>query len=235
MTLDSGAGRIVRLAWCRQLGLPDDALEPPDRRLQVVDDTAQDATFVQLFGRTVLAGPGWFVAATSRLDEEVLALESALLRFSAGGRSLGESALYYAEEVPPLEPSDAVVVSLEARHAREVEAACPADEVIGVGLSGMSSTVTLLRDGEEPGPALATAAWTVRGGIIADLRVLVRPDMRRLGLGTYVAAVAAEEAFADGLVLQLRVPQEATGARAVAQRLGLEPVGSVTSVRLGRH
>lgn len=234
MTLESGTRRIVQLAWSRLLGLPDDALDRADRRVDVVDDTADTVAFVRLFGRSVLVAPGWLVSAASRLDEEVLTLESALLRLCAdhGGRGRGEHELYFAEDVPPVEPSDEVAVSLDPADARAVEAACPGDEVLGIGLSTMTRTVTLVRDdGEE---ALAAAGWTVQAGILADLRILVRPAVRRLGLGTYVAAVAAEEALGDGLVVQLRVPREAAGARAVAQGLGLELAGSQTTVRLAR-
>ncbi|BAS16728.1 hypothetical protein AHiyo8_50310 [Arthrobacter sp. Hiyo8] len=60
-------------------------------------------------------------------------------------------------------------------------------------------------DGNEPDrKPVACGAYAEWQGILADMGVLVPPDLRRQGLGTLAASIAAHEALASGLTLQWR-------------------------------
>lgn len=254
MSVSPHTRQIIRLAWSRILGLDDEAWEHAvGRRLEVpVDEvtaggddggpTGEDdriATFVRLYGSSVLYGPRWLLDAARGLDDEVLALESTMIRLGAGhsARSLGEWVLYYAEEAPELDRSSTVAVSYEADDARELESSCPADDVAEVGLSGLDSTFTLVPDdgsGTPTGRPVAGAGYEEWQGLIGHLGVLVRPDVRRMGLGAYAGAVAMEEAFTEGLIPQWRAALGNTGAQRVADALGFELAGSQTTVLFGQ-
>jgi hypothetical protein len=248
MPVNSHTRQIIELAWSRILGLPDGSITeaagspPGSRRIEVATDSgAQDgadeqiATFVRLYQTSVLYGPRWLLDAARDVDDEVLALESTMIRLGAGhaARSLGESALYYAEDVPEIERSGSVAVSYEAADAAALEALCPADDVTEVGLSGLDATFTLVPDdgsGTPTGDPVAGAGYEEWQGLIGHLGVLVRPDVRRMGLGAYAAAIAMEEAFTEGLVPQWRAALGNTASQHLAGTLGFELAGSQTTV-----
>ncbi len=208
-----------------------------DRRASGREDE-QVATFVRLYGASVLYGPRWLLDAARDVDDEVLALESTFIRLGAShrGRSLGEAALYYADEVPQLERSETLAVSYEIEHAVQLESLCPADDVAEAGLSGLDSTFTLVPDdGTQEGlhgsaDPVAGSGYEEWQGLIGQLGVLVRPDARRLGLGAYAAAVAMEEAFTEGLVPQWRARMGHRASQHLADTLGFELAGSQTTV-----
>ena len=246
MPVNAHTRQIIELAWSRILGLDDGAMteasEAGGRRLEVATDAGdhpdeddQIATFVRLYGTSVLYGPRWLLDAARDLDDEVLALESTMIRLGTGhsARSLGEWVLYYADDVPDLDRSSTVAVSYEEADARELEAQCPADDVTEVGLSGLDSTFTLIPDdgaGTPSGRPVAGAGYEEWQGLIGHVGVLVRPDVRRVGLGAYAGAIAMEEAFTEGLIPQWRAALGNTGAQRVAASLGFELAGSQTTM-----
>ncbi|MEO9247579.1 GNAT family N-acetyltransferase [Citricoccus nitrophenolicus] len=245
MPVNAHTRQIIELAWSRILGLDDEALASAGgRRLEVATDAAagdrpdeddQIATFVRLYGTSVLYGPRWLLDAARDVDDEVLALESTMIRLGTGhaARSLGEWVLYYADDVPDLDRSSTVAVSYEDADARELEAQCPADDVTEVGLSGLDSTFTLIPDdgaGTPTGRPVAGAGYEEWQGLIGHVGVLVRPDVRRMGLGAYAGAIAMEEAFTEGLIPQWRAALGNTGAQRVAASLGFELAGSQTTM-----
>ncbi|MFC7401125.1 GNAT family N-acetyltransferase [Citricoccus sp. GCM10030269] len=254
MPVNAHTRQIIELAWSRILGLPDGAISEAagrptqHRRLEVPTDAGagsdavaqtreddQIATFVRLYGTSVLYGPSWLLTAARDIDDEVLSLESTMIRLGAGhdARSLGEWVLYYADDVPDIERSSSVAVSYEAADAQDLEAQCPADDVTEVGLSGLDSTFTLIPDdgaGTPNGRPVAGAGYEEWQGLIGHLGVLVRPDVRTVGLGSYAAAVAMEEAFTEGLIPQWRAALGNTGGQRVAGSLGFELAGSQTTV-----
>lgn len=248
MPVNAHTRQIIELAWSRILGLDDGALTEASaaggRRLEVAveDDSGEDdqiATFVRLYGASVLYGPRWLLDAARDLDDEVLALESTMIRLGAShsARSLGEWVLYYADDVPDLDRSGTVAVSYEAADAQELEAQCPADDITEVGLSGLDSTFTLIPDdgaGTPTGRPVAGAGYEEWQGLIGHVGVLVRPDVRLMGLGAYAGAIAMEEAFTEGLIPQWRAALGNTGAQRVAASLGFELAGSQTTVLFGQ-
>src|SRR5699024_5840546 len=76
------------------------------------------ATFIQLFNISLLYAPTWFLDAARDIDDEVLPLESTMLQlgYEAGARSLGEEALYYAEDIPYYEDAQLNVTS----HSKDI-------------------------------------------------------------------------------------------------------------------
>lgn len=241
MELETGTRAIIALAWARHLGLADSALhlaalgESSDR-VEARDDAADTVRFLRLVGGSALAGPGWLVDAAAEYDDEALAQESTLVRLirdhgAMDARGTGESALYYLDEPLDVAESDSTLVSLEAEHALALEAECPRDDLAGVRLSDREHTFTLLaQDGHAP---LAGAGYDVWEGLIADVAAITVPELRRHGLGTYIAAVAVDEALSQGLVPQWRAGVSHRAAHLTADELGFVLCGSLTSARIG--
>lgn len=218
------------------------------RRVEVVlgpedvlpGDGERVATVLRLGEAAVVAGPEWFVTACRDVDDEVLALESTLLRIGAGhgARSRGEHTLYYADEAPAVDPAQSIAVSFDSAHALEVGALCPADDVTAAALPQWDHTAALVpvfADSQGGGVACAAAGHDVLSGIVARLGVLAVPHLRGKGLGTYAAAAAMESAWLDGLVPSARVPEGHTQAHHIAVAVGMEPLGTQTSIEWGAN
>jgi GNAT superfamily N-acetyltransferase len=235
MSLDSTTAAIVELAWARRLGLADNAFTAArdggvDRVTRVLR-SAREVTFVHLYGVGVLTGPEWALDAASGLDNETLAQHSAMLDLTRdnGGHGLGVSALCYSDVLLDIGSSEAAAVSLDRRHCLDVEKQCPPDDVNEAGLAGFAEQFALVTDA---GTAIAGSGYSVWEGILADLGALVTPELRQQGLGTYIAAVAVEEAMASGLVPQWRARLDHTPSLTTAASLGFERAGTQTTVLL---
>lgn len=242
MELDAGSAEIVLLAWARHLGFDDEAFSfvsgpaaaRTGERLVREDDDAESITFVRLFGRSALVAPAWAVAAAAGLSDDQLSEHSTLLRISRehGGHGLGTSALLFADDLPLFQPGGEVTVSHGHPEAIELEGRCPPDDVNEVHLSKMDHHFTVM-DGNEPDrKPVACGAYAEWQGILADMGVLVPPELRRQGLGTLAASIAAHEALASGLTLQWRTALDNRGSMALARRLGFADGGIQTSVLL---
>ncbi|WP_247826936.1 GNAT family N-acetyltransferase [Arthrobacter antioxidans] len=234
MELDPGTVSIIQLAWSRLLGLDDDALASGSDRLYAVDDDASVLTFVTLFGREVLGGPGWAVEAGRTMSGMELRSHSTLLTLSRdhGGRGLGEAQLYFCDELPRFEGPPAVV-SGEASLVRELERRCPPDDVAEAGLAAVEHPFVLLDgDSEAPPTPLAGAGYDIWQGILAHIAVITPPEDRRKGYAGRVAAVAVEDAMAAGLVPQWRARTDNTASQRTARRAGFAFAGTQTSVLL---
>jgi hypothetical protein len=236
MDLDPGTISIIQLAWSRLLGLDDGALGDGDPgRLYSIDDDASVVTFVTLFGREVLRGPGWAVDAGRDLPAPELRSTSTLLTLTRdhGGRGLGEAQLYFCDALPQFDEPSAVVSS-ETALVRALERRCPPDDVAEAGLGGVEYPFVLVHgsDGEggaEPTP-LAGAGYDIWEGILAHVAAITPPEERRKGYAGRVAAVAVEEAMAAGLVPQWRARTDNTASQRTARRAGFVFAGTQTSV-----
>lgn len=236
--------QLAALAWARLLNVPDAALTAAvvdgGRLLTSPPPAAGDHTEVvvlRLGVATVVAAPASVLEAAAGLDAEVLALESTLLRLTRdrAPRSSGEQVLLLLADVPEIVASDAVAVSEDPADVAAVQASCPADDVLAADLPATGGALALVPDdgaGHAVGAPLAAAGHAVHGGVLADVRVLVRTELRGRGLGAYAAAVAAERAYVEGLVPQARIPQADDAAQRLALSVGFRPVGSVTRVQL---
>ncbi len=230
MRLDDGSTAICLLAWERRLGFPDGALAAAQDRLLKRDDGAQVLQFVRLWGRSALSGPGWVLEAARNFSDDQLADHAALLGLSRdhGGHGLGTTSLYFADDLPLLQPADQVTVSHGRAELAELESLCPPDDVNEAGLGDLEQRFTVMHDG---GP-VACGAYTEWQGILAQLRVLVAPVHRGRGLGTLAASIAAHEALATGLTLQWQTDVSNFAANALARSLGFSWAGTQTAILL---
>lgn len=228
-TFHAGSRGMVRLAWARRLGLPDLSFSDDGGRLLGYRDSSDELVAVSLFGQLALCGPTAAVDATSGLDVEELLDGGALLR-AAGPRAHGlrTAVLGFADDLPLEQPDTEPQVSRGAPEAIELEMRCPPDDVASAGLSAREFRFTVMLP---DGPA-ACAAYSVEEGLLADLSVLVAPSLRRRGLGRLAASLAAHEALADGLIVQVAVPAHAAAGLRLADSLGIRPQGRTASVRL---
>ena len=237
MDLDPGTIAIIQLAWSRRLGLEDDALSAADdhERIYDVQDTASEVKFVRLFGREVFSGPEWAADQARSKSTEELASQSALLRLSLdhGGRGIAEERLYYTDSYPPVPVAEELAVADDARYAEALERLCPPDDVVEAKLSRHDILFVLVDDTGPGTPVpVAGAGYTIREGILADIGTLTSPGHRLRGLGSYVTAIAVEDAMAAGLIPQTRIQSNNLGASRTAAGAGFVPAGLCSSVSL---
>jgi GNAT superfamily N-acetyltransferase len=202
---------------------------------------ATRATYLQLVQASALIAPQWFIdacenAPASEIAEPRLLVDMARHYGYQDARILSEEAIYLLDEVPHyahpnIENSESVIISLSRGDAEIVEHNSPADDYISSQPSARDFHFTAVS--EENAEAWATGAYDIWEGLVADLAVLVRPEFRRHGFGKFVTGVASEDALAEGLVPQFRVGMGNTSAMILAESLGFELSGSVTSVYLG--
>ncbi|MDQ1624091.1 MAG: hypothetical protein QOH19_2509 [Actinomycetota bacterium] len=236
MTLEPGSADIIALAWARHLGFDDgDFAAAAGERLTRADDSRRSVDFIRLFGTSALVGPQWVLDAAAGIPDEELAQHVTLLTLTRphGGHGLGAAALFFADELPLLQPAEQLTVSHGNPEAVELEGRCPPDDVNEVRLSELPHRFTILRDDVGQSVPVACGAYAEWEGILADIGVLVDPEWRRRGLGSLAASVAAHEALASGLTLQWRSDVSNKGSLAIARSLGFAAGGIQTSVLLG--
>lgn len=232
MSLEDHTRSIIALAWSRMLGLDDEELLGAGDRHQVITADGAAVTFLRLFDHTVLSGPAEVLSQACRLDDADLADERRLLeiarRHAMSARSQGTARLLYAEEPPTLDAAQRGAVSFDPAHVSAVLAASPADDVRASGIAEAPWRAALVD--EDTGTAAGAAGRDLWAGMLAHLGVLTVPAQRRAGIGLHLAAVAAEEAFTEGLVPQWRARSESIGSLRIATALGFSPAGSQTTV-----
>ncbi len=228
--MEANTEAIVRLAWARVLGLPDDALtEPADGLLTRHSDEL--IMFVRLWQHEVLIGPRSFVEGRCGFDGADLVDGAQLLALSTrwGGRLLGQATLAFRDEYLALEGLDAATVTDDPAAVLDLEKACPPDDVVEVGLAEMTQAMVTLDELDQPTAGAGFAEWEQ---ILGHLGVLTPPAFRRRGFGLLAAALATNEALDVGLVPQWRARIENEASRKLAARLGFVEVGSQTTVVL---
>lgn len=219
------------------IGLGDEELlggAGPRREVSTTDGSP--VTFLRLFDHTVLSGPAEVLREARRFDDVELADERRLLevarRHAGGARSLGAARLLYAEEPPVLALAPRGAVSFDPAHVQAALAASPADDVQAAGIADAPWRAALVE--EDTATVLGAAAHELWAGMLAHLGVLTVPDQRRSGVGRALAAVAAEEAFTEGLIPQWRARTESIASLRIAAALGFSPAGSQTTVAFDR-
>ncbi|MCH8570664.1 GNAT family N-acetyltransferase [Nesterenkonia sp. AY15] len=232
MSLADHTRSIIALAWARMIGLGDEELLGAGSHHEVIAADGSAVAFLRLFDHTVLSGPAEVLRHARRRDDAELADERRLLelsrRHAPGARSLGAANLLYAEEPAALGAAQRGAVSFDPEHVRAVLAASPADDVQASGIAAAPWSAALVDEGT--GTALGAAGRELWAGMLGQLGVLTVPDQRRAGVGLQLAAVAAEEAFSEGLVPQWRARTESVGSLRIAAALGFSPAGSQTTV-----
>lgn len=216
--LSNANQRVVLSAWARSLDVDARLFhranegETAPRRFEILAGPELDdwdpntVTFIQLFNISILYGPPWFLKAARDIDDEILALESTMLRlgYEAGARSLGEELIYYAEDIPFYDDAQLNVTS-QSRDARRLEAACPPDDTFAMPIDALDHyfTISAFGQGAEP---IAGAGYDVFADTVGQLEVLVAAAQRGKGYGTFMLARAAEECMFDGLLPQFVIP-----------------------------
>lgn len=226
--MEANTEAIVRLAWARVLGLPDDALTARvDARITCPSD--QLIMFVRLWRHEVLVGPLEFLDRVGGHGGDELADGSRLLALSSrwGGRLLGQATLAFRDGYVAHEELETVSVTDDPAAVLDLEKTCPPDDVAEVGLAAMSRALVTLDELDQPTAGAGYAEWEQ---IIAHLGVLTPPAFRRRGFGLLAAALATNEALDRGLVPQWRTRIENCASRSIAARLGYVEVGSQTTV-----
>lgn len=230
--IDPGTEAIILLGWARLLGLDDDAFDRArGRRIHHTPDDADVVMFVRLFDSSVLVGPPWAHEAARRLDDEQLASARTLLHLSAhvpSARILGEATLAYLDDPITHPDADSARVADDVDLALALERSCPADDTAEATISDTSERFVLMVD-DEP---VAGAGYDEWSGLLAHLAVLAAPHHRRRGFGGLIAALAANDAFAAGLVPQWRARVDNRPSRRLAETLGFVEVGTQTTVTI---
>ncbi|WP_375423595.1 GNAT family N-acetyltransferase [uncultured Friedmanniella sp.] len=230
--MEANTAAIVRLGWCRLLGLPDDSLDPARNPVRVVRAaSSEQAMVIRLWQTFVLVGPDWFHERTAGSDPSELLDQSALLHCCEGhgARVLGQAALAYTDRYAAVEGLRDVPVADDSATAVALEKTCPPDDVREVGLAEMAKVFITLDDRDRPTAGAGYDEWQ---GILGHLGALTAPEHRRSGRGTMAAALALNDALDVGLVPQWRARVDNVASRRLARRVGFTEVGAQTTVTL---
>lgn len=236
-SVDSHHLDIIRLAWSRELGLPDDALathpDADDRTVRVDDDT-DTVRFLRLGETSALVGPRWAIERADGHTAEELTESATLLALTQdrSGRCAGPVVLAYGTDYQDPVTGPPPLVSHERDHVRQVEAACPPDDVAEARVAERERWFTILDDAQQPA---GCAGYTEFQGFLADVGVLTAPEFRRRGLGATVAGIATDDALDAGLIAQCRSPRDNPASRALAARAGYRELGTYTEVTISRR
>ncbi|MGX4708408.1 GNAT family N-acetyltransferase [Rhodococcus ruber] len=226
---------IVRLAWCRELGLDDAALATPGRVTRV-DDASALVRVLRLGDVSAVVGPGWVVDAVAAVPDAELDA-SALLDLTRGHAVRSHALSYCADWVDATRVRDPLI-SHEVDDLAELLRRCPPDDATEAGLenvteaglenvTGEASSFVLLDDDHRP---LSGAVYTEVQSILADVTALTVPEHRRIGLAATVATLATHDALDAGLVPQWRARRDNTAGRGLAAVLGYTELGTHISV-----
>ncbi|MHC6212400.1 GNAT family N-acetyltransferase [Rhodococcus ruber] len=234
---------IVRLAWCRELGLDDAALATPGRVTRV-DDASALVRVLRLGDVSAVVGPGWVVDAVATVPDAELDA-SALLDLTRGHAVRSHALSYCADWVDATRVRDPLI-SHEVDDLAELLRRCPPDDATEAGLeivteaglenvteaglenvTGEASSFVLLDDDHRP---LSGAVYTEVQSILADVTALTVPEHRRIGLAATVATLATHDALDAGLVPQWRARRDNTAGRGLAAVLGYTELGTHISV-----
>lgn len=226
---------IVRLAWCRELGLDDAALATPGRVTRV-DDASALVRVLRLGDVSAVVGPGWVVDAVATVPDAELDA-SALLDLTRGHAVRSHALSYCADWVDATRVRDPLI-SHEVDDLAELLRRCPPDDATEAGLENVTeaglenvteeaSSFVLLDDDHRP---LSGAVYTEVQSILADVTALTVPEHRRIGLAATVATLATHDALDAGLVPQWRARRDNTAGRGLAAVLGYTELGTHISV-----
>ena len=229
--IEAGTEAIVRLAWSRVLGLPDDALSGADQRVEHVPAEPTSLMTVRIGPTTVVVGPPWFVDASREVDPDELATVAGLERLAAphgGCDPLGVGILLFTDEHVDLPGLDDADLGDDAALVARLREACPPADVEESDLLLLDPAFVLVED-DVP---VAAAGYTEWVGLLAHVGVVTAPEHRGRGRGLLAAAAATNDALASGLVPQWRVRWDNVASLATGRRLGYTELGSQTTVFL---
>ena len=227
--MDPHISSIAALAWCRALGLPDDALVEPGCVTRV-DDSGRDVRLLAVGRTTAIVGPR---AAVSRLGAEPDPAELDAPRAEAvvAGHAGRTEILGLCTDWIDATRVDNPLISHDPEDLAELLRRCPPDDVTEAELSPArpSRVFVLLDDDHRP---LTGAAYSELGSLLADVRVVTTPEARRRGLASTVVTLATHDALDAGLVPLARMRRDNRGARTLAAVSGYDIWGTLVTVRV---
>ncbi len=245
--VEANTEAIIRLAWARALGLPDDALAAPaSRAVAAAPEGADELRILKLFDATAMVGPAWMMerVANSSTDPGIAHSLSAL---GPGARKIVHEILGYRDDYAqegyvqqgyaqqgPGQTANSdgkgPLVTHDQADLATLMARCPIDDVHDAAMRGLDVAFTMLDDDHRP---IAAAAYRVEHGLLADVRALTDPDLRGRGHGAQIAELVIEDALDSGLIAQSRHhPASLTGAR-LTSALGFTAAGSLIVLSAG--
>ncbi len=230
--MDANTEAIVCLAWARMLGLDDAALVAAgDRRVEHVSPDASSLSFVSLFGRSVLVGPEWALAAAEKYPDEELAAARTLIQIARDRcpRLVSAATLAFTDTYIKDPALESAVVTDDPAALDRLEKCCPPDDVAEVGLADLSAKFVLLGEDDDVVAASGYRPWQ---GILAQVGVLTALDHRGRGNARVVSAIALNDALDEGMVPLWRARADNNRARRVADALGFVEAGTETVVEL---
>lgn len=246
MTLGANTEAIIRLAWCRRLGLADDALELEDgggrgARVEVEQTAVSEGPgVVRLWDTTVLIGPAELIRAARALSEDELIDPSRwarLLSETGLATRWRRSELGYADDYLRSPAGAQPLISEESASAQALEARCPPDDHIGLDFAELPSRFVLLDENDQQRP-VAGAGYIEAGALLARLTVLVARTERRRGLGAMVGRIAVNDALDAGFVVEATTWDSNVGGQRLSESLAFSRVGCriwSSSARSSQH
>lgn len=238
MNLEFGTRAIIALAWARDFGVEDSALQPdrPPVELFVPSIGTDLVQVLHLGDHRVVRAPESLLPLLRTAPEDHFVDDRALVaRLHGSGlapsvRSLGVDALTYVDAPFEIVDSENISISNAPGDLAALQRRSPRDDAASTTLPGCDGCFALFPEtGDEP---VAGASYWAPGGLLADTTVLTFPQMRGYGLGKYAAALAVDDALSEGLIPQARIKEGQDAASALATSLGFELVGSLLSIRL---
>ncbi|UYP20102.1 GNAT family N-acetyltransferase [Rhodococcus sp. Z13] len=227
--MDPHISSIAALAWCRALGLPDHALAEPGCTTRI-DDSADEVRLLVAGASTAIVGPS---EAVSRLEAagDHADLDAPRAESLVGGHAGRTELLCLCTDWVDATRVENPLISHDPGDLAELLRRCPPDDATETELTASPPThaFVLLDDDHRP---LAGAAHRELGSLLADVRVVAAPEVRRLGLAATVTTLATHDALDSGLVPLARVRRDNRGARAVAAVSGYDIWGTLVTVRL---
>ncbi|WP_424805894.1 GNAT family acetyltransferase [Rhodococcus sp. 27YEA15] len=217
---------IIRLAWARELGLDDLALQPA----QITRAVADVIEVIDIAGARAVVGPQWFLERTAHLDAKDLQLPATVLEHTHdhGGRIISHVDLAFLSDYTDTTPAERLLISHERDDAMSLATLCPPDDRAEADIEHRDRWFTALTDDRQP---ISSAGYTEFRGLLADLRTLTAPAERHRGIGGQVTLLAAEDALDAGLVPQLRVNRGTAAAATLARHENVDTLG----IRLRVH
>lgn len=228
---------IVRLAWARDLGLPDGTFRPASEpRTVLVDDDATRVRFVVLDGHAVLVGPADVIDRAQDVPPDVLATRDGLADVVGPrrGRCSGPLVLAYLDEVGTDVGVEHPLLSHSRRDAERVLSTTPPDDAVAARAADATTWVTVFDDtaGEDDAIPVAASGYVEWQGFLADTVAVTVPSHRRRGFGLTAARLATNDAIDSGLIPQLRVGLDDAGARLFGRAVGFTELGVAIAMDL---
>lgn len=223
--VDPHLSSIAALAWCRELGLADDALSSGGL-VTNVDDTATTVRVLRIGDTVAVVGPEPAVSAVTDLSAHP---DEGAVRAAAGGYAARAEVLCLCPEWTDAVRVEDPLISHDTADLAELLRRCPPDDGTEVGPDVPDRAFVLLDDDHQP---LAVAGYRELQSLLADVRVLTTPENRRLGLGATVATLCTHEALDAGLIPLWRARHDNLAARGLAAVSGYVEWGTLTTVRM---